>query len=304
MKKILSILSCSLLLLSLLTFGVGAKGKGASFSEDYGKFYYNNNSYTAVNSGILYDYQSTEYDVDIPLTAAQKQKLSYLEIDISDNESVISANFGFINGGNLSYTYLNDKYSAAYTSAIKGEGKNLFIYFTYNDNYFTDLSRLKSKKTTISYDGRYHDICSVIESLDKENLGIHCGEIVKVEEKFYYIDYFDAGIDYTKNDPYADKKEPITAYELTDEKLIERVEKEYSDYYGDQFGYIDDKDVANVVSIALLTILFGIVPLAILILFLIFTLRSKTKYKKLYFIISLLSGTELLVFALLCALMF
>ena len=81
---------------------------------------------------------------------------------------------------------------------------------------------------------------------------------------------------------------------MTDPALLQQIEEARAKYYEDDYGIFFNDDFTDIVSKVFITLLFAIVPFAILVLTLILGIKAKGIYKKLYFTTCILAAAELI----------
>ncbi len=320
MKKILNIILCVLVAVSLFTLSVsadeaiplGGKDKTADFSEDYTHLSFEKESYTIIDdSNISYD--SFYYDDDvileiIALTEEQKKTVSSLELKVFRKDLLLSADYTLNTGVEMYVTYINDKYLEKYNKASNGEVEDARVYFGYPDNnqFNTTLTKLKENKTTISIDYWGVEEFEVYVDIDEEsknNISIISGQLILKDDVYYYLDYKDAGIkDLEESVELYEDERTYIAYEITDPDTVWGLENCYN-LYNDDLGFINDEDIASAFASALATIVFAVLPLAVLVLSIIFGIRFKEKYRKLFIALGVVAIAEIIVFAIISILL-
>ncbi|MBQ4120057.1 MAG: hypothetical protein IJD45_06685 [Clostridia bacterium] len=321
MKKILNIILCALVAVSLFTVAVsasavevtplGGTGKTADFSEDYTHLTFEEQTYTIVDDSNLY-YGGYYFDEEqklesISLTAEQGETVSSLDLTAYMNGLVVDAEYTLNTGAELSITYINDNYFDPYNKALNGEIEEIYIHFDYpSDNYFeTTISKLKENKKTIDFayiDTENFNVCIDIGA-ESKSVGVISGNIVLKDGVYYYLDYKDAGIKNVEEwQDYIDTEKTYTVYEITDPDTVWGLENCYN-LYNEDLGFVNDEEIAEALVDALATIVFGVLPLAVLVLSIIFGIRFKEKYRKLFITLGTIAVAELIVFAIISILL-
>ncbi len=294
MKKIIA------LFISLLVLGLGlgvsatspvreaAAGGGwtypVEFSEDYNEIYYNGITYFQFNgNNLVYDEGCTEVYAD--LTAEQLTVVSQLRLEISTKENFLWADYSLDNGGTMSFAYMRREYIESYNRIKTDDWSTAEINFYWPDDniIITERSALSQNKTNISPSSYVSGFESfeVYTPIEGQDFGIIKGQLVIADEKYYYVDFANAGITY--NDSfYLGDYSSVSAYEITDKALCGEIDTAITEYYDDGLGFLENDKLTNSISDVLLCILFGVFPLAVLVLFLVLAIRSKTKYKRLF----------------------
>lgn len=319
MKKILNIILCALIAISLFTVSVsaveavplgGASGT-ATFNEDYTRLTYRGEEYSLIDGndiGYVADYDDEDAAISINLTEEQMKTVAELDLTPMTNGLVIEAEYRLNTGVEMAITYLNDKYMDKFQSALTREIDEVGVDFMYPDgNYLkTTLTKLKETKISKKIDYSIVESFTVQVELDeklKNNVYVILGKIILVDDAYYYLDYMDAGINnadgiYTY---FMNGAKECTVYQISDPDTIWNLENCFN-LYKDDMGIINDEEIAEALVDVLATIVFGVLPLAVLVLSVIFAIRFKEKYRKLFITLGAVAIAELIVFAILTVL--
>ncbi len=320
MKKILNIILCALVAVSLFTVSVsaveatplGGAGKTADFSEDYTHLTFEEQTYTIIDTANL-DYDDFYYgddrdSVNVNLTEQQKENVAALELDVSKNKLIIEAEYTLSTGVSMFVTYIDDNYFEQYNKASNGETEDVFVYFGYPDNnqFETTLTRLKENKTSIKIDYMNPESFTVRIAIDeklKNKVYVIVGELILVDDIYYYLDYKDAGIKNVE-EAYSlfEEGKTYTVYEITDPDTVWGLENCYN-LFNEDLAFVNDEEIAEKLVDTLATIVFGVLPLVVLVLTIIFGIRFKEKYRKLFFTLGVFAIAEIIVFAILSVLL-
>ena len=316
MKRILNIVLCVLVAVSLFTFSasadeailLGGKDETVVFSDDYTHLGFEKESYTIIDdSNISYD--SYYYDDDvvteiIALTEEQKKTVSSLELTVYKKDLLLDAEYKLNTGVEICATYINDKYLDKFKKASNGEVEDVRVYFGYPDNnqFETTITKLKENKATKKalYWGieEFDVYIDVVENAEN-NISIISGKLILSDDIYYYLDYKDAGIKSSEElEEFYENEKECTVYEITDPDIIWGLENCYNLRNGD-LGLLSDEDITAAFASVLATIVFAVLPLAVLVLSVIFGIRFKEKYRKLFFTLGGIALAEIIVFAIL-----
>lgn len=320
MKKILNIILCALVAFSLFTVSVsaieavplgGASGT-ATFNEDYTRLTYKGENYSLIDGNdIGYDgaYDDEEAAISINLTEEQMKTVAELDLTPITNGLVIEAEYRLNTGVEMSITYLNDKYMDKFQSALTREEDKVGIDFMYPEgNYFeTTLTKLKETKTTKRIDYSMGESFTVQVELDeklKNNVYVILGEIILVDDAYYYLDYMDAGLNNAEgiNTYFEDRARECTVYQISDPDTVWNLENCYN-LYNEDMGIINDEEITQAFASGLATIVFAVLPFAVLVLSVIFAIRFKEKYRKLFIGLGAVAIAEIIVFAIISVLL-
>ena len=321
MKKLLNIILCAFVAVSIFTVSVNAVGPvplgGASetaiFNEEYTCLTYNGEDYSIIDdNNIGYGDVYTDEEIasiSINLTEEQMKTVAKLELTPMANDLVILAEYRLNTGVEMSITYLNDKYMDKFQSALTREIDEVGVDFMYPEgNYFeTTLTKLKETKTTKRIDYSMGESFTVQIELDeklKNNVYVIIGKLILVDDVFYYLDYMDAGMNndegiYTYFEAGA---RDCTVYQISDPDTVWNLENCYN-LYNEDMGIINDEEAAEAIVNVLATLVFDVLPLVVLVLSVIFAIRFKEKYRKLFIALGAVATAEIIVFAIISVLL-
>lgn len=268
------------------------------FSDDYSKLIYEGVTYTQFNDELITGNLETT-NSSVKLTPAQQEKFSSVKVDISHENDIIYAYYNLKNGGQITFSYLKDEYIQSYNDAMMNNWESARIDFTWPEGNVITAKReaLKQTKNNL-FMGDYTDYFDVYVPIGGKDFGINKGLLYIEGDEYYYIDFADAGIVYDGSFDISEHSN-LSAYKITDESLCGEIKAAIEKNYGEELGFFDDDNFTEKVSDAFLVIIFAIIPFAIFLLFLILALRSKTRYKKFFACISVLSAAELIIFIVL-----
>ena len=157
--------------------------------------------------------------------------------------------------------------------------------------------RLKmGAKITILYDDYIanYDSQTVFAELGEEKLHLDVGAIIYNNEEYYYLDYFDAGINFGNEWP-----DELEVYMVEDPDILSRL-AEANDVESVNAAWNNFSDFSTA---GLLIVLLLIIPGIVFIFAFIMTFVSKkATYKKNYILAALLSAAEILIFAIIVTL--
>ena len=316
MKKILSVFIAVLVLLSCLSLTAAAATveitpndflleneiisldpfSSITISDDYktlscGKYTYRRFSSDELNLDVYYDIEN-----ELVLSNAQEKEVDVVDLYSDENGIMISADIYFKDGANLYVYYLREDYIKEFASLTYENAEKLYIYFTADIVTETTKELLKGEKTTVDISllilDDWFDVSIKAETLD---LSKRVGSLILLEDEYYYIDFNDFKID---SSDFNVTTYSGDAYKVTDPALIQELEENYNLYYAEDYGFFFNDNFTQTVSKIFITLVFAIIPFAIFVLTLIFTIRSKNKYKKFHLTACILSAAELVTLAI------
>lgn len=309
MKKIISLIIAVLLLVSVSGFTACAihtedasieyedcnlpVDEKITFSDDFKNLYVGKQSYSRVNLNDAY----LSIDHEVPNSRIIDNDLVE-EVELLANESgnVIDATIYYKDGAVLYVTFLDDRYQNEVQEILDGKNKELFIDFYLNDKslYSVDTNKLKGKQITLKTEDFYYEsetfgVSALV--LDK-SIDIFKGNIHILNDKVYFEE------NGANKDTYATDGAEWNLYEVEDKALIKELIAKQEQYYKESgYGLFMDDEILKIISIVFFVIFFILLPLAIMIVAIIFTIRSKTLiYKKIYITASILAGIQTIIF--------
>ncbi len=300
MKKILSIITSVLIALTIFAVPSFAKANNTvAFSDDFSYVYYNGTRYIATDSRYFYinDYADP---IQVSLTKEQKQKIKAMSITPYDSKFYLEADYLLNNNTSVYCTYINEYYYKHYQNAIEGKVTTVCLNDIHFDEELTfNLQNLLQNKTSILV-SKYseYDCYNIMYQFFDGNVEVDLGVVFKQDDKYYYLDYATAGIEFIHGFDFSMIAEKnVTVYEITDEESLATLDSALGD--SPEALPLFDDNTTMLISGFLLIFIFGIIPLGLLILFLILALRSKTKYRKIFLTLSLICILQIAVFAVL-----
>lgn len=330
MKKILSIMFAFLLIFSCFVvtayaedvaidddFNIfEAKQPIITFSEDYQKLYVDGESFSRFDAStisadfgytVLVEYEhNTDYYTGhtayVKLTDKQKENIVDILIERNEQKNMYRIELYFNDGSNLTVYFLEDSYFDEYNKFINGEIEKYEIDIGYPDGnvVFAEKSALfgETVKFTKNEIVNWWDYFSVFAQNSDHSLVMYTGDLLVIDDSFYYIDYKECGV---KDSLYYDELDEseiseLVVHKITDEKLLADLQGAMELYYSDDYGVLYDDDATDNISAVFLIFIFAVVPFVILVISLIKAIRSKGTYKKIYGTVTALCIAELIVF--------
>lgn len=304
MKKFRYLIVAALLLFSCLGLTAFAADSSVTISDDYQKLYMNGNSYSRFNVSRVETYYDLVVDTPVELSATQQELIASVELQTNAQENVVHADIYFNDGAVLSVGFLQDDYLEAYNEFISSEDGIYVIDFEWPAGNTVDATTADLLGNETTLDRTVLEWCShypvIIRSADG-SLELYKGALIVFEDKYYYSDFDEIGVtDWYDFNPYS--YDYLAAHEITNASLLADIQEAENEFYADDLGFLYNDDLTEVISTIFLVFVFAVIPLAILIVFLILAIRSKTIYRKLFSGICIFSGAELIVFGIITAL--
>lgn len=316
MKKIISLIIALMVLVSCFSLSALAyeeyeyeeniyigEGSGSviTFSDDFTELYCAGDSYTRFNDNEVYnDEDGCNIINTIELDDEQLTKVKKINLSGPKSGSIVWAYIYYIDGAYMEVSFLHSDYAEIYNQCMKDDWQTATIDFGWDEENLVTVSRdtLCGEKTfLVNVDtGSFEEMFYVELHPDNCDFYFRKGELISYEGEYYYLDYQELGID-SSSGFYSEKPINVEAYKITDEDFLDEIEDSIDEYYSSDLGFMEDDDFTEAVSDFFAVILFGILPLAVLILSVIFAIRARTPiYKRLFYTISALSLAELATF--------
>ncbi len=264
--------------------------------NSFNELYYNNQRFVSFNSQSLTHSGYDDLKCTVTLSEAQKETVEYIDLEISFERNIINADYRFKNGSKLSVSYLSEAYIDEYNSIMKNDWESCEIDFIWpeSNKIYTIKSNLLAE-SEILFAKNVSNTFDVYAVTQDKSIKVVKGQLLTVGDEYYYLDFSDAGINYS-DDFYIGNYSSFSVYKITDEDLCDDIEDALEEYYGDDYGFLEDDKFTSAVSDVLLVIVFGIIPFGLFLLFFILALRSKTVYKKLFRVIYISALVTLIIF--------
>lgn len=304
MKKIIFSFAF-ILVLALCTATALAETEDVRFSEDFGKMYIGDESFTMRDTSAL-SYNYEDYKIDVEPTDEQRALIGKTEVWLSENRLTATAYIYYNSGAYLSIPYVNDEIIDAYDT-LGSENGIYTIDFIWPDGnkVNVDKSLLYGERTVMDIDNSMYSTYYVTVTSKDADLVITKGLLINMDGVFYYADYEENNVFDIYDFEYGYITDAIL-YRITDEVLSERLLDAHNDYRGDIeipssiTAVPSFKSFGNVFIIALL----GVLPAVLLALCLVAAIRTRKTYRRLYTAACVFLGAELAVFVAVMILIF
>ena len=308
MKRIITFIIAIVILSSCLGLTVFAKSDTVTFSEDFLILYTDVGSYSPINANLLKDSGFMFCEKEAELSDKQKESVFEVLLDCNDSETMFSATICYRDGSKLTRTYLYDGYRDIYDKLIAGNVSTYTVdfFYPYGNEAKVNKDALFGEQIILDSKALHRcDFYYVYAESVTADIGIHTGVLLIDKDNYYYADFDEIGFDKANTvnfDLY--KFDSMEVHKITDTDALKVVRSAEEDYYDDDLGFLYNSHFTETITLIFLFIVFVAVPLAIFIIALIFAIRNKGLYKKLYTTILLLSGSELVVAAIVFAIMY
>ena len=293
------------IVLALLTFGAmafAAEDTGElTFNESYNFAFYKGNTYIYATEADGWVIDSSTLDYIDSVTLFDDLYEDVKAIYAYGNDEVIVVTLSFNAGGRVTILYINNN------DVINSVGNGIFETYTlipngrtYVESSYIEVPREKlfGKKITISgkelvqYSSTSvsgHAFGEIITEYDMGKLIFH------EDGRVLFLNYYDCvvGAGYLNTETEIFLREEVIVYEITDEEILEQVG---SGKQQTTQPVEESEDVIVIILIAMLALVFVVIPLVAAILSAVFSFKAKKPvYKKLFRTISALLWASLVV---------
>ena len=300
MKKLLCVFLALLAMICLLTVSVGAAPPPPTLSEDLQTLTFNGQTYTAADVSamdIYYGRGTTAVQVPQSIKALVKSASMYYTTDTY----LVSVELYYTNGSTMAITFVRDDLLPELQKACQSDDVVCSIYFWWENSpsVTASIGQLKGKPSTLTQGELFRsDYYEVIYNCPTFDSQVYRGFICRSGDQLYYVDYQENNIyDPIGFYPGDNGPELYKAYEITDPALVSQIE----DVLASEFS--GSSELGQILSTALLSFLFAVIPGAILILSIIFFIRTKAYYRITWAITGGLCIAELILFIILAILL-
>lgn len=308
MKKILSILLVVLMFASLCCLSVSAGDDVIVIADNFNSLTYAGNTYVRVenSAGIDYDYSTQEKE--FALTKRQSAEIRSIEATVDGyHDAYVVLDIWYKTGRNdSSIAYVNQERLDEYNAILLGQGYAYTMQINYSMDDEIVMTAAQLKGEAIVKDGKdtpkTNEFAVWVESED--GCFTEIGGALLVDEfagEYYYLDYFQKGVDgYYDLMTDLGACEDVTLYRITDEVLLERIEMDCAAFYDAQLMPYTET-VGKTLSAVMIVLIFGVLPLAVLVVGIIGWVRSKRAiYRRLFAVLTIVSAAELAAFVTGC----
>lgn len=301
----------------------------AEISDDYSTLYLNGESYSradidSVNldvyaegeiftSGFGSENNYTTYyieNIKIELTDSQKAELTKAYVrTMGEAQLFATAELYYKDGTTIWYSFVRDDVKEDFDKIKNNKAQEYVISFY---DYMNDEDILKSvskknlltgKMAPIPY-YEYQEFDVVVYS-EKYDYSVYKGFIYANDNSYYYFDFEENGLTNNYDLYNMNNITEIEVHKITDEETIAILEEGLQEYYDDDYGYLFNDKLTDTVAKIFFTFAFAIVPLAVFVITLILSIKSKKAlYKKLLLATSVLSLATIGTFIYLAFLLF
>lgn len=275
-------------------------------SEDYKTVTWQGVTYCRFNSNVIeLDYEGEGWEA--ALTAQQLENLSLVYVESMNRQTVLNLQIYFRDSSTLIASYLREDMIKVYENLQAGNAEKYRVDFGWPEGNTVNADRQGLYGTSMTLT---EDILSWCNSYDvyavdrDESIAVIVGFLLSYEEKFYYVDFSQARISYDAYGIDLYEYQQLPGWEITDEALLQELNTAQDAYYNDDMGFLFNDALTQSISKIFLVVIFCVIPGIVLILFAILAIRAKQAiYRKLFIIVSTLSGTLTAIFTLVLCLL-
>lgn len=312
MKKLGSLICGILLLVSACTLAVSANDSAIRIADNFNSLHYSgsDNDYVRVENGDGIDYDYSRQENEIFLTKRQSAEIDSIYATVDGyRDAYVVLDVWYKNGQNdRNIVYVNRERLEEYNNILNGIGDVYTTVIDYAMDVDIVMTEAQIKGEAIVCDGdelpRTNSFSVWIESADGCFSEL-AGEILIDEptDEVYFLDYFQRGAqEYSTILTNVGSCEDIVLYRITDEELLAQIKQDYAAYYDNQMMPYTET-VGKTLSAVMMILIFGLLPLAALVVGVVGWIRSKRRvYRRLFAILTAVSATEIIAFVAVCIL--
>jgi hypothetical protein len=286
--------------------------ESVTFSPNEESLTYRGDTYLRLDEIFLFEVSYSELDAEVELSAHQAELIDRVTLETNLHENIIYARIYYADGTITAAEYLAEEYYDFYLDVVEEDLDYYYVDFEIPSGNIVEVDVTKNLGESITLTG--YDImdCTsylVYSSSEDGLLNAITGAVIDFGFDYYYVNFNDMKVLIRQSfDPT--QQSALTMKEIVDKEVLEQVKSGIRTYnaYIDDYGYHDVYDydyeyqaetAYSVFSIIFLSIIFGLIPLAVFIVFLILAIRAKGTYRKIFTVIYILAAAGLFLFLLL-----
>lgn len=306
MKKTLSICLAALLAV-LFLLPVAAEDSAATLTgpgdgmyiildKTYTHLYFNDEVYSRADVSDLDLAKESRKGADVGFE--EYNGVEGISLWATPNNTVFWIDVSFTDGSNIAATFLRDSARAAYERLLRGEVDDTTVNFSYpvGNEVKVDLPDLRGEAASLTEAPTYANSFTVEGTVGNGDLMRKMGMVTYLNGEFYYVDYSEAGGSSISDISAAEL--PISAYRITDPETHTALADARQTYLGDEMGFVYDDVLTGIVGLITLVFFFGLIPLALFVLFLILAIRGRGIYRRIHAAVCTCSGVTLAIFCI------
>lgn len=285
----------SVIVLTFCTICAFAETEDVLFSDDYGKMYIGNESFSLCDTSRI-EGSDQEYEIEVSLSSEQSAIIDEINVWAEQNNNTAFAYVYYKNGASLSLPYINDSIVEKYDSLFETATEYTVDFEWPDDNIVTaEKSLLFGEKRIMDFDASEYPTYNVSTSDADSGLTVYTGLVIDIYGAFYYADYNENEVVDIYNFDYEFTPDAVL-HRITDKTLVENMQQAQNEYYGNDMDFLTDDDFFETFSKVFLIILFCVIPAALLVISVVAAIRCRGIYRKLYFTVCIFCAAELSVF--------
>ena len=301
MKKCIAILLILLAMSFCLSFAASAERSDFALSEDLMTLYWDGNTYHRMDTSNTMIYNTSVIECDPIWTSDQQEQFIDWNFRLSKEALMIEAVLYYRAGGYLTCTYVLEDFIPQLNAYQTGDGVACFVEGSWKNIYTTE-AQLKGRRTTLDASTLQFAISQDVYADTKGEYYYVCtGAVMVQNSKCYYVDFSE--MDRLPALFYPEDYTSLDCYEITDTDLHQALISEFGPNTSN--GVTENlDDFFEVLILIYMVVIFGVIPLAILVLSLILAIKRKGYYRLIWFITAGLCNAELVIFLTVCANLF
>ncbi len=281
-RKIIVLFVLLSLLLTLSVSASAAAPHELTVFEDLQQVELDGEVYVRANTANLEGYYSL-METTVNLTEAQAAVYEKVMVyRMPEVPSVIRVDLYQTDGVVMQISYIREDLYGPYMELLEQEEYTVRFRFPANNDVITEKSLLCGEAMVLYKDDLSKAREFEVYAVGPQWLTIYKGWLMAIGEEYYYIDMEENGL---TADSYMTSLPKVNAYKVTDPDLRARFDAAMDQYYGG-IGVLEDPEISDKFTGIFMIILFGFLPLAVLVIFAVFAMVTKKPiYRKLYIMI-------------------
>lgn len=308
MKKILSICLAALLaclfLLPAAAEEVTVTGEPAEPGEGmyiildktYTHLYYNDEVYSRADISRLSLTKESRKGANVGFE--EYNGVEGISLWATRNNTVFWIDVSFTDGSNITATFLRDSARADYERLLRGEPDKAVVDFNYPIGNEVNIkpANLRGESLSLEEMPAASNCFYVRGTVGDGDLQAKMGFVAYLDGEFYYVSFDEVGDDNLYDILWGEN--PLPAYRITDAETCAALFDARDAYLGDEMGFVYDDVLTGIVGLITLVFFFGLIPLALFVLFLILAIRGRGVYRRIHAAVCTCSGVTLAIFCI------
>lgn len=293
-----------------------------TFSDDFKTVYYNGYEFVQKNlsdfvSNINVDYEFDYYNGDVVVGTSDMMFPEFAEYELTEEQQkiihdvyiygddvILDIELNYRDGTFYSYEVIRTDYLDEYEKLLSAKGDVYTLDFEYPEDNVINIDcdilyENEPKHININSLMAYEEYFEVYVHSEDGKLSYNPGMVIIAGGECYYLDYAESGASlYLDFYEFYYNAAGFEAYPITDEATVDAILEGLELYYEDDYGYLQNDELADSISYFFLIMLFGIIPGFICVISFVYAIIKKKTYRKLLFGVSAFCLAEIIAFVI------